>query len=192
MIKNYNLEVSVKGCDDLIKRLKYFKNDFIRLKYKYIKNCLKWILEKSIYYLRNDDTFEPSFIDDVEKQTNIIYTQSYNNTMNAYLEYYSDDAIFAEFGTGHEGKIQPHPMARSTQGKSPIYHYESGENSRQGGSWTWKIPEKYQMTGMPEYITFKGYRGKKFIYKAFRDFVNYKIYETEYEKIINALLNKHF
>ena len=84
MIKHYNLEVSVKGCDDLIKRLKYFKNDFIRLKYKYIKNCLKWILEKSIYYLRNDDTFEPSFIDNVEKQTNIIYTQSYNNTMNAY------------------------------------------------------------------------------------------------------------
>ena len=182
--KKYNLSVSVEGCkafktalNGVLLSLKSFKD-------KYIYDCLEWVRNASLEYLESDDTFEPSFtVEDIYTGTSLKVENG-----KGILSYQGDEVLFAEFGTGIVGQeTTNHPLAN----ESPQWKYASGEHSgAEDGRWTWKVPDKYQTGEGAEYITFYGYTGKKFIYYAFVDFINYGIYEKKYEIFIKELFDK--
>lgn len=185
MKKKYTFNVSVEGCKSFITALNSFKNDFYSLKDKYIEKCLEAIKNDSLLILKSDDTFFPSFTDvDFETGTNISVMDG-----KGVLSYFGEEMIYAEFGTGMVGEFTTnHPLAN----KGVKYKYQTGEKIDEFGRWTFMIPEKYQQGDSPEFITFSGYTGKRFVYDAFRDFVSSNEYASIFEELVSELFNKYF
>lgn len=182
MKKNYNLKLTVESCQDLKKRIKGLKDDLKKINKPYIEECLEWIKKRSIDILNEKAQYDTYKLDLSRIRADIAIVDLIANRKYELL-YYADDVSYAEFGTGVVGQSSPHPKSNEVG-----YHYASGEYSGTGdGSWDW-YNEKYGI-GIKG---FKGYKGKRFIYEAFQDFINEDQYIKIYQRLQRDILNKYF
>lgn len=177
-----DINQSVKNVNRLKKSFEYFGNDIVNYQKEFIQLCLDFVKQKSMQYLDEVDYFTPSQISDIRTNINQI-TITENNNSGYTLSYDSEVVSFIEFGTGRVGKRNPHPMAND----NPKYKYASGQYSSRYGVWFW-INREY---GMTKKVKTKGYEGRKFIYRAFRDLIDL-FYEDKAVEMMERLINKYF
>lgn len=93
---------------------------------------------------------------------------------------HNEISAYVEFGTGKKGQMNPH-----SKSKIAGYEYNIPTDKKDSqGRWTFKLPNG-------DYLTFDGYVGKGFLYKAFRKYVDLKVYNEIYIKCFNEI-NKEF
>lgn len=85
-------------------------------------------------------------------------------------------SAYVEFGTGVKGQNSPH-IERKRAGY--VYNKPS-KYKDEDGYWTFRLPNG-------NWITFNGYIGKAFLYKAFRKYVDTKVYEKIYKEVFEEI-----
>lgn len=197
-----NIVLDLTNINNTINEIESLKKQFISLKDELeiaIDYYMKWLLtevkKRSLSYIDSEDTFFPSQLSDIRKNINSTINFEKNGNFTYTLWYNSEVCSFLEFGTGLVGKANPHPMANQT----PKYNYASGEVVSTKGYWKWLIPEEYRRTVITpngkiyeqEYMATKGYEGRKFIYKAFRDIIDNELHIKYYEQIVGHIFKRN-
>ena len=177
-----NINETLKNISNLEKNLNSFKADVENnLRKRYLKSCLNEIKKMSINKLNMKDTFEPSYLSGVRDNISIKPIDSSGDTWE--LNYFDDIVAYVEFGTGRIGGIEPHPLA-SREG----YEYDVDSPYKdEYGYWSWA-----NRTYNAYFTDFLGYKGKRFVYESFRDFINERMYVKIYEKELKRMLEENF
>lgn len=201
--KEKKLNLDINNIDKTIDKVNKLRKAFVKFRDEleigidfYMRYLLSEIKKKSLKYLDSEDTFLPSLISDIREKIEATLNFEKNGDFTYTLWYNSEHVTFIEFGTGLVGKNNPHPMAYS----SPKYRYASGNVISKKGYWTWYIPEEYRRIVIDNKgnsyeqvaMTTKGYEGRQFIYKAFRDIINSELYIKVYDKVVSHILKRNF
>lgn len=181
----YQLKLSIDGCKDFKKRIEGFKNELKNLNSDFVFNSVQWIYQRSLQILHERDTFQPSRLSGVDIDVSYKRTDFSDGSVRFDFYYENELCNFIEFGTGLVGGSDPHPKADELN-----YGYATGEISSTGESWKW-YNIKYGVYPQNPMETY-GYEGKRFIYDACQEYMNYDYPKKIYNELFIKLKKKYF
>lgn len=160
------LRLSKTGINEVKQKLIQIELNMHRVNELFrLKSC-DWISQEANINLDNSINSDFPIVTDIRNSWTTI---TFGNTTKLINKDYR--SAFVEFGTGQVGQTSPH-----IESKNAGYRYNVPSNSKDdNGYWTFRLPNG-------NWITFNGYVGKAFLYKAFRKYVDTKVYDKIYKE----------
>ena len=175
-----NLSLSKNSINAVKNKFINIKKNMPKVNYYFMRVSCRWISKEANTILDNSINFQE--INTAIRTSWSIQPESANKVRLVNTD---DVSAYVEFGTGQVGEQNPHVASSNANYRYNVPSSKKKENKLTGEiNWTFKLPNG-------NYITFNGYVGKAFLYKAFRKYVDSKIYEKIYEQCF-VEINKEF
>lgn len=163
----------IDNLDTVVKNLRKVKNKITKKTNNlFLKNSAKWISNRADQLLEISLTHESGYFHTNIKEWNIIITDNYVKLENNY-----ENSAAVEFGIGVVGKENPHEHASQS-----YYQYDMRWNTDEQGRWSF-----YDQNG-DFWYKFSGYKGKSFLYNAFMEYLQNKIYIQIYQEAFDKAM----
>lgn len=165
------LRISKTGINEVKQKLTEIKNNIEKVNELFRLRSCDWIAKEANINLDSSINSGYPIVTDIRNSWTTITFGSVTKLINT--DY---NSAFVEFGTGEVGQTSPH-----IESKKAGYQYNVPSNSKnENGYWTFRLPND-------NWITFKGYIGKAYLYKAFRKYVDTKVYEKIYKETFEEI-----
>ena len=167
--------MSFKGLDKVITNLQKIKKASVDIDELFIRKSLEWIATEANKIL---DTRTKHFWGSDARQWNYKIYRTFG-----ILENQDMNSASIEFGIGRVGLYHPNT---SSELATPNYEYDRPSQYKDSaGNWTFKDAR----TGI-WVKDFKGYEGKSFLYDAFVNYMQNRIWVKLYEEAFDEIMRK--